>query len=274
MMGKYSLIALDMDGTLFNSELKLTEGNKEAVHRAAAAGKHVVLSTGRCLGEIRDTLQVLPEIRYLVCENGSCVYDAKYDHTLHVAPVPAEEIRFILDLLKGERVVLQVFHENQAFFNQKDDSWTDACRVGNYREIFNRTAVWDAKLFDNFDARPFRVEKINLYFENARTRARIKEILLPRKLKLADSIGYMLEVVAAEADKGTGLRMLCEHLNIPVEETIAVGDSMNDIEILRTAGLSAAMGNACEEAKTAADIVTADCDHDGVAQVIYEYLMK
>lgn len=272
-MGKYSLIALDMDGTLFNSRLQVSDGNRDAVRRACAAGKHVVLSTGRCLSEIRDTLRILPEIRYLVCENGSCVYDVKYEHTIHVDPVPVEEVRHILRLTKGERVVIQVFHENMSYFDQKDDNWLEACRVSNYREVFRKCAVFDAKLFETYDERPFRIEKINLYFENVRDRNRFKTLLADRPLAISDSLGYMIEIVSDMADKGRGLRMLCDHLKLPVEQTIAVGDSMNDIEILRTAGFSAAMGNACPEAKEAAHIVTDDCDHDGVARVIDEYLL-
>lgn len=272
-MGKYELIALDMDGTLLNSSLKVSEGNREAVRRACAAGKHVVLSTGRCLSEIRDTLKVLPEIRYLVCENGSCVYDVKHERTIHVDPVPVEEIQHILKLARGERTIIQVFHENMSYFNAKDDSWLEACRVSNYRDVFHRCSVFDAKLFDTYDARPFRIEKINLYFENVRDRDRFKAMLADRPLTISDSLGYMIEIVSDVADKGRGLKMLCEHLQLPVEKTIAVGDSMNDIQILNTAGFSAAMGNACPEAKEAADFITDDCDHDGVAKVINTFLM-
>ena len=273
-MSKYSLIALDMDGTLLNSELKLSEGNRSAVERAFAAGKQVILSTGRCLSEIRDTLKLLPQIRYLVCENGSCVYDSKYDQTIHVDPVPVEEVRSILNLVKGERCVIQVFHENQSYFNQPDDRWTDACRVGNYRGVFNRNSIWDAKLFDNFGKRPFRIEKINLYFDNLRTLDRIYAALEKHPLKLAVSIGYMVEVVSERADKGVGLKKLCDHLGLDISETIAMGDSANDLEILRAAGFSAAMDNACPEAKAAADIVAPDCDHDGVAWVIDRILLN
>ena len=70
-----------------------------------------------------------------------------------------------------------------------------------------------------------------------------------------------------------GLKKLCDHLGIDVSETIAMGDSANVLEILRAAGFSAAMGNACPEAKEAADIVTVDCDHDGVARILDEYLL-
>jgi len=272
-MSKYKLIALDMDGTLLNSRLELSEGNAQAIHEAAAAGKHVVLSTGRCLPEIRETLKALPEIRYLVCENGSCVYDVKYEHTIHVAPVPKSEIDFILDLLKDERNVLQVFNENLSYFNQPDDSWVEDFGVANYRHIFNTTSFWDVRLFDRYHERPFRIEKINLYFEDDATLDRIHAVLAKRHLKLSDSIGHMIEVVSGDADKGIGLTKLCEYLKLPVEQTIAVGDSPNDLEILRTAGLSAAMGNAWPEAKAAADLITDDCDHDGVAKVIYGHLL-
>ena len=273
-MEEYQLIALDIDGTLLNSKLELTPGNRAAIRRAAKAGKHVVLSTGRCLSEIRDIVEDVPEIRYMVCENGSCVYDRKYDHTLHVAPIPPKEIRYILDIMKGERAAIQVFHENQSYFNQPDENFVDACKVSAYRETFRRTAVFDVKLFDDYGARPFRIEKMNLYFEDAGSLERVHALLAKRPLKLALSFGYMLEIVSEHADKGWGLRELCGHLRIPIESAIAVGDSMNDIEILRAAGFSAAMGNACPEAKAAAHIVAPDCDHDGAAWVIENYLLK
>ena len=273
-MEEYRLIALDIDGTLLNSALELSPGNRAAIRRAAERGKHVALSTGRCLSEIRGVVQDIPEIRYMVCENGSCVYDRKYDHSLQVIPVPPEEIRYILDIMRHERAAIQIFHENQSYFDQANADFAERCHVGGYRETFRRTAVFDDKLFDNYGERPFRIEKINLYFENMEDRARVHELIKPRPVKTALSFGCMLEVVAERADKGWGLRELCRHLNVPVEAAIAVGDSMNDVEILRAAGFSAAMGNACPEAKEAAHIVAPDCDHDGVAWVIENYLLK
>lgn len=169
----------------------------------------MVISTGRCLSEIRGTLKELPEIRYLVCENGSCVYDCKYGHTIHVDPIPTEEVKRILQLIRGERVVVQAFNENQSYFNRRDMDWLDACRVGVYRESFRTSAVFDEKLFRDFDARPFRVEKINLYCENAGDRAPPARGAEPAaRSKLVDSFAYILEAVSEHADKGRGLRML------------------------------------------------------------------
>ena len=273
-MNEYRLIALDIDGTLLNSKLEVTPATRAAIRRAAEAGRHVAISTGRCLSEIRDVVRDIPEIRYMVCENGSCVYDYKDDHTIRVLPVPAQEVRYILETLKHERAVIQVFSENQSYFNERSEDFVDNCHMGVYRDTFRRSAVFDVKLFDRYNEAPFRIEKINIYFETTKALARVWRMLESRPLKVTMSFGYMLEIVSEQADKGWGLRELCGHLNVPVEASIAVGDGLNDVEILRAAGFSAAMGNACPEAKAAAHIVAPDCDHDGVAWVIENYMLK
>lgn len=272
-MGKYSLIALDIDGTLLNSRLELTEANIQAIRYARAAGKHVILSTGRCLSELRELLAQLPEIRYLVCENGSCVYDLKYECDIHADPIPAAQIREILRAAAETGAVVQAFHDNQSYFACADADWAEEYRVGNYREVFRNFSLFDVRLFERFDERPFRVEKINLYAPSAEAQKHIREMLEGQPLQMTESFGYMLEIVDGAANKGRGLRMLCDHLKLPIEETIAMGDSLNDVDVLRAAGLSAAMGNACPEAKAAADVIAPDCDHDGVARIIYDYLL-
>ena len=273
-MNEYRLIALDIDGTLLNSELEVTPRTRAAIRRAAEAGRHVAISTGRCLSEIRDVVRDIPEIRYMICENGSCVYDYKSHNTIRVIPVPVEEVQYILDMMRRERAVIQVFSENQSYFNERSEDFVDNCHVGVYRDTFRRTAVFDVKLFDGYDERPFRIEKMNIYFETTEALERVQKMLASRPLKVTMSFGYMLEIVSERADKGWGLRELCRHLNVPAEAAIAVGDGLNDVEILRAAGFSAAMGNACPEAKEAAHIVAPDCDHDGVAWVIENYLLK
>lgn len=272
-MGKYQLIALDMDGTLLNSRLEITPETRRALADADRAGKHVVLATGRCFSELREILAGLPEVRYLVCENGCCVYDCLTGETLHCDPVPEAEVRNILKVLEGERVVEQVFSENQSYINRGDDSWMEACLMGKYRETFRFSAILDPQLFERYKKQPFRIEKVNLYFESDEARERVRQKLSGRNIQAIGTMVYLLECFSPDADKGRGLVKLCEKLGISMEEVIAVGDGSNDIEMLNAAGLSVAMGNGCKEAKAAADIITADCDHDGVASVIYKYLI-
>lgn len=272
-MKNYRLIALDMDGTLLNSRLEITPETKKAIADAHAAGKYIVLSTGRCISELREILVQLPEVRYLVCENGCCVYDCKEGRTLHCDPVPKEEVRNILKVLEGEKVVRQVFSENQSYINQADDSWMQACLMEKYRETFKVSAILDPHLFERYDREPFRIEKVNLYFEFDEARERVRQKLSDRPIQAISTMVYLLECFSKDADKGRGLKMLCDHLSIPMNQVIAVGDGRNDLEMLSVAGLSVAMGNADDFVKEAAHITTVDCDHDGVAKVIYEYLI-
>ena len=272
-MKNYRLIALDMDGTLLNSRLEISPETKKAIAAAHAAGKHVVLSTGRCISELREILARLPEVRYLVCENGCCVYDCETGQTLHCDPVPEEEVRNILRVLEGEKVVRQVFSENQSYINQPDDSWMESCLMDRYRETFKKSAILDPRLFERYDEEHFRIEKVNLYFECDEARDRVMKKLAGRPIQAIATMVYLLECFSQDADKGRGLEKLCRHLSIPMDEVIAVGDGRNDLEMLSAAGLSVAMGNADDFVKKAAHITTDDCDHDGVARVIYEYLL-
>ena len=83
-----------------------------------------------------------------------------------------------------------------------------------------------------------------------------------------------MEITHPEARKGTALEALCSLLDIPVENTMALGDSGNDESMLKTAGLGIAMGNAPEFIKAAADAVTARCDQDGAAIAIERYVFN
>lgn len=272
-MSKYELIALDMDGTLLNSHLEISEKNREAIRRASAAGKQVALCTGRCMSEIRDLLPQIPEVRYVICENGGCVYDLKYERSLAMDSLPNAEVNNILRLMKHEHAIVQCFHDNQSYVYAPDDRWLEEFDMADYRESFATSTVYDAYLFDTFEQHPFTVEKMDLYFTNDADRARIDNLLSERPLQSIPSMRHLLEIVPLTADKGRGLERLCAHLDISAAQAIGVGDSLNDAEMLRAAGLGVAMGNACDEIKRLAGYITADCDHDGVAQAIDEFLL-
>ena len=67
------------------------------------------------------------------------------------------------------------------------------------------------------------------------------------------------------------LQILCDYLGIPTDETVAVGDADNDLDVLRAAGLAVAMGNANQHVKEVCDVVVADNDHDGIVEVINRF---
>ena len=270
----YAIAALDMDGTLLNSHHETTPYTREVIRRAAEAGKVVALSTGRCMSELKDHVRQLDAIRYIICENGACIYDAKKMESIRTVPIPEKEVEFLLDLMDRYDAVPQLFIENQSYLRVDIKTDLTPYHMEYFRSVFEAGSIFDPQLFDRWRDRKRSVEKINLYMKNVDERAMFYKELEGHPLVAADSIGIGVEISAEGVDKGCGLRMLCETLNTPLECSMAVGDGGNDIEIIRTAGLGVAMGNAIDEVKALADVVTDDNDHDGAAKAIEKYMLS
>ena len=118
---------------------------------------------------------------------------------------------------------------------------------------------------------PGKILKFNIYHRS--TESREKNFKRFENLNLAVDYAEKtaLEITPKNISKGSGLKELCNFLKIDIAESVAVGDAPNDTEILQTAGLAVAMGNATAEIKKIADFVTADNDNDGVAVAIEKF---
>ena len=273
-MSQYQLIALDMDGTLLNSRKEISAGNLAAIKQASAAGKAVVLSTGRCRPELREFYDRIPGLRYLDCSSGAMIYDLQEKKALYSCCLDTELVKKLIQLGREEDAMLQLMGE-KAVVERDQMAHMERYGMKIYQPMYEAVMTICDDAYQFFCEHPMAVEKFNLYHKNAasreRTKERIKKAGYP--VTMADAESSSLEITASGTDKGTGLLKLCEALGIPVSQTIAVGDADNDISILKTAGLAVAMGNADPHVKEIADVVTADCDHDGCAEIIYNYLL-
>lgn len=109
--------------------------------------------------------------------------------------------------------------------------------------------------------------------EDLLTRKPILEEAMPGKFTIVFSGPTFMEIMPKGVDKGVGIRRLGELYQIPVEQIMSLGDSQNDLAMLKAAGFSVAMGNASEEIKQAAHAVTASNDEDGVAKAVERYVL-
>ena len=100
-MSKYKVIAFDMDGTLLNSRKQISEHTLEAINRAFDAGKEVILSTGRCVAELREYFKRIPRLRYVVCSSGAILYDVKEEKILYSRSYGASACNRIHSAEKG-----------------------------------------------------------------------------------------------------------------------------------------------------------------------------
>ncbi len=269
---RYILAALDMDGTLLNTDHRMTPYTLEALDRAAAAGKVIALCTGRCLSELWPTFRQAPGVTYAIAENGGCLYDVKAGRTLRQLTLPDGRAMALLDALMGYDTCIQCFLGGQSYIQAPGPEILDRYHVADFAPVFNAGSKYVPDVV-SLARRRGGVEKIDVYFADPADKAAFLAGLDEDGLFVADSLGYGCELSPAGATKGAGLRTLCDRLGIPVAQTLSVGDGGNDIDLVRSAGLGVAMGNADPRVLAAAGAVTADCDHDGAARAVLRYML-
>ena len=187
--------------------------------------------------------------------------------------IDPEMVDYVIGFSGRYDAVVQFFMEDQSYLACSSHMDLTPYHIEEYRKVFENGSIFDEQLFERYRANRYVVDKINFYFRSADDRASMRAELAGCGLAMADSIGIGLELSPRDTSKGHGLERLCEHLNVPLTESMAVGDGGNDLEIMRTAGLAVAMGNAIPEVTALADAITDDCDHDGAAKAIEKYML-
>jgi len=275
----YKLITLDMDGTLLTSARTISDRTAAAIKEAARNGKTVALCTGRSVSEITDYVNRIPDVRYAICVSGGLVYDLWEKKPVYRGLMSPETVRAALRITDAEEPMIQ-FLEEELIVERSKCRNAETYHMGEYRELFDRIAIQVDDIHAFYEAAPFPVAKMNLYHKDTaakeRNRSRILASGLPVSLKDAEITS--LEFSDRNVNKGEGLKKLCEHLGISVEETVSAGDAANDIDVLKTAGLPIAMGNAWPEIKKTVlernGVIVSDNDHDGCAEAIEKYLLS
>lgn len=271
-MRKYDLIAFDMDGTLLDSSKRITNESLEAIHAAAIAGKHVALSTGRCVAELRPFMNILKDVRYYITVSGTYIYDSFENKGIASAEISGDSVRSILDIAKPYDQLLQLMSIEHAIEREKYDH-IERYHMDQYKRQYEETAHIVDDIYSYYYDNEPPIFKLNLFTPDLESRIEMNERLKHLDLTLVWSEVTGVECTPLGMTKAAGLQMLCDHIGIPIERSIAVGDADNDVEIIRAAGLGIAMGNANKNAKNAADVIVADNDHGGCAEAIYKYLL-
>lgn len=269
----YDLAALDMDGTLLNSQHETTPFTRDALARVDAAGKVIALCTGRCMSELWEHLKSLQGVRYVIGENGGCLYDVRADRVLRQSVIGAEAAERLLSLGGQYDVLIQSFIGGQSCIQLEDLTRFDHWHMADFASVFIAGSLFTGDLRALWRERNQPMEKLNFYFARPADKEDFRRRMGDMDLCLSHSLGIGYEISPRDATKALGLQALCRHLNIPVARTMAVGDGANDVELMEAAGLSVAMGNAVEAVRAVADAFADDCDHDGAAKAVLRYML-
>ena len=265
---KYKLLAFDMDGTVLNSDKKITPRTQAAIAGLKERGVSVVVSTGRNLAEIVDYRDDFKTMSYGILISGGMLFDFINDKPIKIHGLDEATILQLIDMGLEERAMIHLHTVRHSIAREEDIKNMAAFDMGIYQNMFDRICVRCADPKEYVRAHPGEVIKVNLYHRSKESRDRNFARIKPLNLSISFAEAFNLEMSPANITKGSGLRELCDFLKIDISETVAIGDAPNDTEILKTAGLAVAMGNASDEIKKLADLVTLDNDNDGVANAI------
>lgn len=271
-MNSYDLIAFDMDGTLLNSDKEIQKDSLTAIHDATQKGKTVVLSTGRGLAELKGFFPKLPDVQYIIGISGAFLYEIPTHNIIHSSQLPFDIVAKMFERIRSYYVMVQI-HSIDSIVQKDREAHMADFHVGEYQEMFDAITVKPDNIEEYYFQKRPPVYKFNIHCQSDGQRNELRNLLSDLPLTMVDSEITCLECSPVGVTKGSGLIRLCEYLKIPLRNTIAVGDADNDLDILKTAGLSIAMGNANDNVKRIADVIVADNDHDGCAQAIRDFLL-
>jgi Cof subfamily protein (haloacid dehalogenase superfamily) len=265
------ILALDLDDTLLRSDLSISYRAKNAVKQAAQMGVTVVLASGRihaAMDHFSRLLGLHERPGYLICNNGALILETHTGSVVYEAKLDKKTILAVCDLADAEGFALQMYDDDIMYISRQNE----------YSNIDQRTTGLRQVVVENFrDMAGDGCYK--LIIPGDPELLKHVEILiktyLGQSLTIFTSHPYFLELTPKDTDKGTALAKVAKILNIKQDETMAIGDSMNDEAMIRWAGIGVAMANGDERIKNMADLVTEHTnDEDGAAEVIEKYFFN
>ena len=277
------IIALDLDGTLLDSEKRLSEVNRDALQRAAEKGVLIVPTTGRFFGMMPPAVRDLPFIRYAITINGAQVYDRETDTALVRDEIPLDMAVGVMEMLDRYDVVYDCYRRNWGWMTaaiqaKAADYATNEHYLKMVREF--RRSVPELKAHLRETAADGDVQKIMMFSRRDDKEAKALKAIAAEmavrfpEIKVTASTWNNIELNIKSAHKGNALKRFAEHFGFTLENCMAFGDGMNDFTMVEAAGLGIAMANAEPEVKRVAKYVTLSNNENGVAKGIDKWIFS
>lgn len=271
---KYRLFVTDLDGTLLNSDKKISADNKAALKKLADSGVEVVLASGRHPGLIRGYASELDLSTPIVACNGAIVKDLKTDELVYIDKMSSENILKVVEVARKFKVDYWIYERDGIYYSRESE---EVSRYRNRNESRMLAAKVSFMKIDNLEElleNNGGIAKVLLVFAG---REEMKYELFDELAKIEDvepcfSDKVYLDVMNKGVNKKKGIEFYAGKRGINREEIITIGDNDNDIQMLEYAGLGIAMGNATDGAKRISKYISRDCDCSGVSHAVYKII--
>lgn len=261
---KIEAVAIDLDGTLLNSNHEISDFTKKTLFKVREKGIRVYIATGRLYKSLYKYKEELEIDTPVICYNGAMAVDGKTDEKIFEIPLKNTVIYRLIEISREKRVHLNLF---------SDEKWYAEC-IGKELEEYEKSSGLKSHLV-NFDKiKDLKITKGMYVGENEKL-LEINSILekeFDNKIYRAFSKPYFLEILNENVSKGDTLIKILRKEEIDPKKTVAFGDGFNDLEMLKLVGVGVAMENAPEELKSKVKNITVSNDEDGVAKFLIELL--
>jgi Cof subfamily protein (haloacid dehalogenase superfamily) len=276
----YRMVAIDLDGTLLRRDGTMGERTRLALQAAVGRGITVAICTGR---RFRTALPILAELQLavpVIVHGGQLIKDAGTHETLHHNYLTQELSLGAVKFLKAHGVTPIVYVD---LFTEGIDIYLDNERDGHpfhlkYLEQNRSHCHFVGDVTNIFCPQTIHVGALADRASLERLDARLEREFGPSIRHLVmnntNNDGAFLEIMTPGNSKWRALSVLIEKAGLTPEQVICIGDEINDLEMIRHAGLGVAMGNAIPAVKAVAAHVTRTNEEDGVAHVVERFLLK
>lgn len=290
----YKLVAIDLDGTLLNNYGIVTQESKNIIDEVLKKGVEVVIASGRPIDSVKTIANEIRANRYCISGNGSLLYDLKKQKILYEKSIPKQKVLEMIKICEENSIFYSIYtsttilsknlNYNVLYYHKenltkKEDKKTHINIVQNMYdyvkdledEKFLKITVCDHDQFVfKSIIRKFReIENIEVLDV-----AHISRKVIRQGTEEVPIEYYYTEISAENVDKWGAISYLAKELSISPEDIIAIGDNVNDIKMIKNAGLGIAMEKSSPKVIETADYVTQDNNEEGVANALQRFILK
>lgn len=266
------LVFMDLDGTLLSGPRLISERAKRTVANVREGGVEVVLVSSRPPRDIRPFHQQLRLLTPVIACGGALLWNEQARAGLAHAPVDPELAAEVIELGRQLGAVANLESDDEWFTDRLgnlerdgivDYEVSDPQGIGTVDEVLRSGEAIDKVFLDlrelDYDAATAATAAIRRAFG--------------RQATIYETTPGVLDIFSPDASKAAMAQQLARRMQIPAEQTMAIGDHDSDAALLRWAGIGVAMGNATPAAKAAADVITSSNLRDGAAEALEHYLL-
>lgn len=290
----YKLIAIDIDGTLLNSYGQVSDENKNAINMVLQKNIEVVLASGRMPKAMISIANEINANKYIISGNGALVYDIQNDEVIYSNYMSKEKVLEIINICEknnvfynlytSDTIITKALNYNVLYYNSENKKNGEERKISI--NIVNDIYTY-VQEYNNDDFLKFTIcDENQIVFRSVMNK--LKEIKnvdvldishMSRKIIDYGSEEYEIsyfytEISNRNVNKWEAIKKLISKIGIKKEEVIAIGDNINDKDMIENAGLGIAIGNGCPELQEIANETVASNNENGVSEAINKYIDK